>query len=128
MGSRCSAVCLANSVPLSNVMVLRKAGGSGANKRMRCRATRLAALSGGRVARMMQRGVPGELSAVVERDGLAQSRRQRREQTHEMPGDALGRFVGRPGRGEDAGLSLVDGEYRLTVFGEQDEVGFPMAG
>ena len=68
-----------------------------------------------------------ELGTVVEGDGLAQFYRQVGEEPHEMPRNAVGGLVGRPGRQQQAGLALVDGEHGLTVSGEQHEVGFPVA-
>jgi len=45
-----------------------------------------------------------------------------------MRSDPIGDLIRRPGGEDDAGLAFVDGEHRLTVFGEQHEVGFPVAG
>ena len=69
-----------------------------------------------------------ELGAVVEGDGLAQLWWHAGEESDEMTRHSIGGFVGRPGREDDAGLALMDGQHRLAVFGEQHEVGFPMTG
>ena len=45
-----------------------------------------------------------------------------------MPGDPLGGFVGWPGGQQDPRVPFMHGQDGLTVFGKQDEVGFPMAG
>ena len=69
-----------------------------------------------------------EFGAVVEGHSLAELFGQACEQADELASDRIGGFVGRPGGKEDSGLALVHGQHRLTVFGEQHEVGFPMAG
>jgi hypothetical protein len=68
-----------------------------------------------------------ELGAIVKGDGLAQLWRQAGEQPHKMPSDAAGGLAGRPGGEQQPGLALVDREHRLAVFGEQHQVGFPVA-
>jgi hypothetical protein len=70
----------------------------------------------------------GKLGAIVESNGLAQPRGQAFEERVQMRGDAIGGLVGRPGRKQEAGLALMNGEHGLAVLGEQHEVGFPMAG
>ncbi len=74
----------------------------------------------------VERTMACELGAVVEGDGAAQVRWQRLEDRQEMFGDGFCGLVGRPGGEQDAALALMHGEHRLTVFGEQHQVGFPM--
>jgi len=69
----------------------------------------------------------GELGAVVEGDGLTQRRRHGAEQIDEMTSDAVRRLAGEPDRQQEAGLTLMHGQDRLTVFCEHHQVGFPMA-
>jgi hypothetical protein len=45
-----------------------------------------------------------------------------------VTGDAVGLLVGWPHGDEQARLPLVHGQHGLAVFGEQHQVGFPMAG
>jgi hypothetical protein len=70
----------------------------------------------------------GELGAVIEGNGSAQVKRQRGEDRAEVTGDAVGLLVGWPHGDEQARLPLVHGQHGLAVFGEQHQVGFPMAG
>ena len=70
----------------------------------------------------------GELISVVEADGFS----YRLREPAELTGDGFGgerRFsIGRTVNDVEAGLSLVKNQQPLTAFGEQHEVGFPMAG
>jgi len=72
--------------------------------------------------------VAGELGAVIESYGLTERSGQVSEQIDEMTGDAVGRLVGQAYREQEAGLALVYGQDRLTVFCEHHQVGFPVTG
>lgn len=68
-----------------------------------------------------------ELGSVVEGDGLAHLARQGGEQLGDGFCDGGRSLAGRLDGEEDAGGSLVEGEDGLSVAGEEDEVGLPVA-
>jgi hypothetical protein len=57
----------------------------------------------------------GELGAVIEGDGLTQRWRHGAEQLEEMTSDAICLLAGQPYREQEAGLTLMHGQNRLTV-------------
>jgi hypothetical protein len=75
---------------------------------------------------VVQNPMAGELGSIVEGDGLAQRLRQDTKQAEEMTSDAVRGLVGEPDCQQEAGLALVHGQDRLTVFCEHHQVGFPM--
>ena len=74
----------------------------------------------------VQGTVARELGAIIEGDGLAQLRWHALEQPDEMASNAVGGFVRRSRRQQQAGLALMHGQDRLTISGEQHEIGFPV--
>lgn len=67
-----------------------------------------------------------ELGAVVEGEGPAQMRGQEFEPMLEQGSDRLGGFAVGSACEQDSRRSLVQGEDVVLVFGEAEEVGFPM--
>jgi hypothetical protein len=57
-----------------------------------------------------------ELGAVVEGDGLTQRLRYGAKQIEEMTSDAVCRLAGQADCQQEAGLALMHGQDRLTVF------------
>ena len=80
----------------------------------------------GRHAEGVEAVVAGELGAIVEGNGMTQGQRDGGEERAEEFGDIVGCLVGRLGGEEQPRVALMDGEDRLTVSGEEDEIGFPM--
>ena len=60
----------------------------------------------------------GEFGAIVEGDGLAQIRRQYREEGKKLLGDGVGFFAVRSGCSYPPAVAIVDGEDGLAVFGK----------
>src|SRR5579883_230558 len=77
---------------------------------------------------LVERLVASELGSVVEGDGLTQRLGEGGEQGEEAASDAVGGFARQSCGEEDARLAFMKDEHGLAVFGEQHEVGFPMAG
>lgn len=75
----------------------------------------------------LQGKVTGELGAVVEGDGPPQRPWQGFEQAHKVACDTGGELAFETDADQEAGGALVDGQDRLTVFGEHHQVGLPMA-
>jgi len=69
----------------------------------------------------------GELVSVVEADGFAHSLWKLAELTSDGLGGGDRFSVGRTVNDVEAGLSFMKKQQLLTAFGEQHEVGFPMA-
>jgi len=72
--------------------------------------------------------VSGEFGAIVEGDGLAQIRRQCREEGKKLLGDGVGFFAVRSRCNDQPAVTIVNGEDGLAVFGKENEIGFPMSG
>ena len=76
----------------------------------------------------MEQEVSCELGSVVEGKCLSQVFRDHPEQAKKMLGDEVCGFVFGPCCEQDARASLVQREHELSVFGEADEIGFPVPG
>lgn len=71
--------------------------------------------------------VQGELSAIVESDGLSPLGWQRCEDLGYRLGDRRSALSGRSNRDQEARMTLVQGENRLAVNCKQHQVSFPMS-
>src|SRR5215470_12079836 len=69
----------------------------------------------------------GELVSVVEADGFAHGLWKFAELASDGFGGGVRFSIGRTVNDVEAGLSFVKKQQPLTAFGEQHEVGFPMA-
>src|SRR4051812_2747139 len=76
----------------------------------------------------LQGKVGGELGAVVEGDGTAQCLRYGFEQAYEMASDTGGELAFDGNGEQQEGGALVDGQDGLPGFGEDHQIGFPVAG
>jgi hypothetical protein len=73
----------------------------------------------------VQRTMASKLGTVVEGNGL--TLRWRHDAIDEIAGDAVGSLADQPPDGQQkAGLALMHGQDRLTVFCEHHQIGFPM--
>lgn len=83
----------------------------------------------GRQAQLLSELVmSSELGAVVEGEGEAQGGRQRGEPVQEVFDDGLSGLVGLASEAEEARGAFMSHEHGLTIFSEEHEIGFPVAG
>ena len=74
----------------------------------------------------VQQAMAGELGSVIEGEGSPQRRRQIGQHIDELSGNKIGGLAGWANSKQQARVTLVHGEHRLSVFCEQHEVGFPV--